>query len=658
MAYQKLERPHPTGVMNADLNILILEDVPEDAELMTRQLSKAGLRFRSTRVVNRNDFVRELEQAAPDVILSDHGLPEFSGFAALALAREKCPDTPFIFVTGSPAEDEVTQAFESGADDYILKSSISNLAIAVQRTLRDAKSRQKARQRREQLRLILESSKDFAIFTLDLDGRVTEWNAGAEHLFGYTPDEILKQDGRILFTPEDLAKGDAEKEQKIALHRGRATNERWHARKNGDRFWGSGLTMPLLDRAGKPTGFLKIMQDHTERLRMQEALARNEELYRSMVENVEDYAIYMLDAEGRIESWNIGAERTEGYKAGEIIGQHFSIFFIDEDVVKGLPARELERARREGKSRTEGWAVRKGGSRFWSDWTLTAIRNRAGEIRGFCKMAHDVTARKQAQDEIQRLKNELEERIRRRTAQLEASNKELEAFSYSVSHDLRAPLRHISAYAGILREEGEGALPPGTRVYLDKISNSAERMARLIDDLLNFSRVGRAALQLKPVNLRQLVEEARLELRDEAGNRHIEWTIGHLPVTQGDPVLLRQVWINLISNAMKYTRHRQQSRIEIGCSETENEIVCFVRDNGAGFDRHFAQKLFGIFQRLHSETEYPGTGIGLAIVRRVIHRHGGRVWAEGTLGEGATFYFALPRRTGEQHETLANEAAI
>jgi PAS domain S-box-containing protein len=482
---------------------------------------------------------------------------------------------------------------------------------------------------------------------LDLKGCITEWNAGAQQLFGYAAGEIVGQEGRIIFTPEDLAKGQDELEMKTALESGRAVDERWHMRKNCDRFWGSGMMMPFLDSRGRPVGFIKILQDQTDRMRMREALERNAEFYRSMVETAEDYAIYMLDRTGHVESWNTGAERIEGYRAEEIIGQHFSIFFTDEDVRKHLPAQELERAEKEGKSRTEAWAVRKDGSKFRSDWTLTPIRNHAGEIRGFCKIAHDVTARKEAEDQIRSLTNDLEERVWRRTAQLEASNKELESFSYSISHDLRAPLRHVSAYVDILREENGPELSAGARIYLEKISTSAERMSQLIEDLLNFSRSSSAEIQVKTVDLSALVNEVIFELSEESAGRRVKWVIERLPHVLADPAMLRQVLTNLISNALKYTRNRVAPRIELGSSENEKEFICFVRDNGVGFDMHFAGKLFGIFQRLHSNTEFPGTGIGLAIVQRTIHRHGGRVWAEGSLGTGATFYFSLPKNSDE-----------
>jgi two-component system sensor histidine kinase/response regulator len=236
-----------------------------------------------------------------------------------------------------------------------------------------------------------------------------------------------------------------------------------------------------------------------------------------------------------------------------------------------------------------------------------------------------------------------DEEVKLRTAQLEIANQELEAFSYSVSHDLRAPVRHLDGFATLFQQHAGAVLDDKGKRYLTIISESAKRMGTLIDDLLAFSRMGRVELCKSTVSLNRVVEEVLQELRPDTETRNIAWTLNDLPVVEGDPSLLRQVLVNLLSNAVKYTKPRELARIEIGRCESEpHEIVIFVRDNGAGFDMRYADKLFGVFQRLHGATEFEGTGIGLANVRRIIHRHGGRTWAEGKVGEGATFYISLP----------------
>ena len=256
----------------------------------------------------------------------------------------------------------------------------------------------------------------------------------------------------------------------------------------------------------------------------------------------------------------------------------------------------------------------------------------------------DFTARKAAEDEVVRLNAELEQRVADRTAELDGANKELEAFAYSVSHDLRAPLRHISGFSSLLAERSGDQLDEKSRHYVDVISTSVRQMGVLIDDLLQFSRTGRAELRIGPVDMQETLHEALEPLRRETGDREVEWTIGELPPVVADHALLRQVWANLVGNAVKYTRDRTPARIEIGASGMNGEVVYFVRDNGVGFDMQYAHKLFGVFQRLHSDAEFEGTGIGLANVKRIVTRLGGTVWAEGEPDHGATFYFSLPDR--------------
>jgi len=241
-----------------------------------------------------------------------------------------------------------------------------------------------------------------------------------------------------------------------------------------------------------------------------------------------------------------------------------------------------------------------------------------------------------------------EHEVRQRTEQLEAVNKELEAFSYSVSHDLRAPLRHIDGFADLLRKHAASMLDEKGLRHLRTISDSAKQMGTLVDDLLSFSRMGRSEMHFTPVNLDLLVQDVVRDLRQDTEGRNIAWTIGVLPTVSGDHSMLRQVLVNLIGNAVKYTRNRERARIEIGCvGASQDETVIFVRDNGAGFDMQYAHKLFGVFQRLHGASDFEGTGIGLANVKRIIQRHGGRAWAEGQVDTGATFYFSLPKGGGK-----------
>jgi signal transduction histidine kinase len=259
-----------------------------------------------------------------------------------------------------------------------------------------------------------------------------------------------------------------------------------------------------------------------------------------------------------------------------------------------------------------------------------------------------------ANAEILELNRSLERRVGERTIELEAANKELEAFSYSISHDLRAPLRAVDGFSHVLLEECGPQLPEEACGYLKTIRGEVLRMGKLIDDLLAFSQLSRIPLKKQEVNTGKLVRRVLEELEPQQEGRQVEIRIADLPACQGDPALLSQVWVNLLSNALKYSRQRQPAAIEIGCKSEQDENLYFVRDNGAGFDMRYAHKLFGVFQRLHGADEFEGTGVGLAIVQRVVHRHGGRVWAEAEVDKGATFYFALPSIEHEDFESRIN----
>lgn len=285
----------------------------------------------------------------------------------------------------------------------------------------------------------------------------------------------------------------------------------------------------------------------------------------------------------------------------------------------------------------------KDGSYYWIDTTIVPFLDPAGRPYEYVAISSDITERQQAEEKINLLNHTLEQRVADRTAQLETANKELEAFSYSISHDLRAPLRHIDGFGQLLKKGVSAKLDETESRYLANITTSAKSLGTLIDELLAFSRMGRTELSHMLVDSNQLVSEVIQSLQPEIQGRRIEWRIDPLPTVRADPAMMRQVWSNLISNAVKYSRLREVATITITCASIDGrEHVFAVRDNGAGFDMKYVDKLFGVFQRLHNNHEFEGTGIGLANVRRIVQRHGGHTRAEGVIGEGATFYFSLP----------------
>jgi PAS domain S-box-containing protein len=348
--------------------------------------------------------------------------------------------------------------------------------------------------------------------------------------------------------------------------------------------------------------------------------------------------IFVRDISGVISYWNRGAEELYGWTAEQALGRRAQdlLHTVFPAPVEEIQRQLLRTGRWEGeldKTKADGTAVS-----IASRW---ALQREPGRPVLILETENDITDRKRTEREIRRLNRDLE----KRTAELQASNRELEAFAYSISHDLRAPLRHAAGYTALLQKSAAGVLDAKSRRYTTQILDAAKRMGNLIDDLLAFSRIGRAATRFATVSLDALVKEALHELRPETDGREIAWTIGSLPEVYGDRSMLRLVLVTLLSNAAKFTRTRVPARIEIGQAESDHgEVVIFVKDNGAGFDMTYADKLFGVFQRLHPTDAFEGTGIGLATVQRIIHRHGGRVWGDGVVDGGATFSFAIPSR--------------
>lgn len=292
--------------------------------------------------------------------------------------------------------------------------------------------------------------------------------------------------------------------------------------------------------------------------------------------------------------------------------------------------------------RDEDKFLRLDGTIQWKHWEVRPWLDADGQVGGIVVLTEDVTKTVSIREELKSLNADLERKVTERTAELEASNKELEAFSYSVSHDLRAPLRHINGYMDLLNQKYKDDLPEKARHYLDTISDAASQMGLLIDDLLQLSKTGKQKIKAELVDMNELVSIVLVRFKPDVVKRKIKWTIHDLPNVTGDKSLLKQVWVNLIDNAIKYTRNKAKAEIEIGFKKETKDVVFFIRDNGVGFDMKYATKLFGVFQRMHTPSEFEGTGIGLANVQRIVRKHHGKVWAESTVDKGATFYFSIP----------------
>ena len=479
-------------------------------------------------------------------------------------------------------------------------------------------------------RHLVGSVQEYAIFMLTPEGNIASWNPGAERLKQYKAEEIIGKHFSIFYPEIDLAWDKPGVELLEAAKTGRFEDEGWRIRKDGTRFWANVVITAVRDDEGKLIGFGKITRDLTDR---REAELR----FRQLVEGVTDYAIYSLDPQGNITSWNSGAERIKGYKAEEIIGKHFSTFYTREDLDSGMPQRVLDTAQTTGHYEGEGWRVRKDGSRFWSSVVVTPLRDDEGRLLGFSKITRDVSDRKQLLEKIQQHAAELELRI----AEREQTNAELEAFSYSVSHDLRAPLRAIEGFTDIVLTDFGEQLPQPAVEYLQQVVKAAGRMNRLVQDLLNYSRLSRLEMKMAPVKVAAIIEDACSQV-EEALKPYI--TIKAAPglsVRAHQATLTQIIW-NLVSNGLKFYPEGKAPRVEITSKREGNNVVLMVHDEGIGIAAEHQERIFNVFERLHSADAYPGTGIGLAIVKRGVSRMGGTVRLESAPGKGSTFYIALP----------------
>lgn len=501
------------------------------------------------------------------------------------------------------------------------------------------------RDSQQRLQAILDNS--FAVIYLkDAQGRYLLINQRYETLFHVQRDAILGRTDHDIF-PKLMADAFRANDERAIQSRNAITIEEIAPQDDGLHTYVT-IKFPLLDARGEVYGVCGISTDITERKRAEAELRASHvalefahHRLRGIIEGTQD-RIAALDLRFRFITFNSAykeefrREFSREIEIGTRLSDPLAHVPEEREEQLALWARALrgevftvQRSRHVGMETEQHFEI-----------SFSPIRNEAGELLGAAQHVRDITARQKAEAERARLLAELA----RRNGLLEAANHELEAFSYSVSHDLRAPLRHMDGFAGLLQRTANDKLDEKERRYLNLIMEAAKRMGRLIDDLLDFSRMGRAELRQEDVDMSRLVQTVLRDLEPDTAGRRITWEFGSLPVVRGDAALLRQVWMNLLANAVKYTRPRAEARIEVGCDANQPlEHAFFVRDNGVGFEMKYATHLFGVFQRLHRAEDFEGTGIGLANVRRIVARHGGRTWAEGTPNVGAVLWFSLPR---------------
>ena len=566
---------------------------------------------------------------------------DYRGVPVLA-ALQTVPGAPWFIVAKEDTNEVLGSTRARGwltAGIALVLVALAGLGTLLLWRARELQTSAEIRESEERYRALVEHAP--MPILVNREGHVVLANQACLRLFGASaPDQLL---GKSLF---DLFHPDSHSEIREHLDRLRHEGEEVpQIEQRIVRLDGSSVDVEVAAAPFRDQGVDSVhvvLNDITKRKRAEEAVREAARYARNLLETSLD-PLVTISSTGKITDVNTAAERITGKSREGIIDSDFADYFTDPEAARAVYLKAFSA----GQVIDYPLDIRHSSGAITEVlYNASVYRDEQGEVLGVFAAARDVTERNRAQDEIRRLNAELEQRVLDRTAQLDAANEELEAFAYSVSHDLRAPLRHISGFSSLLAERAGDDLDEKSRHYVDTISRSVREMGVLIDDLLEFSRTGRTELTIEPVDMDATLAEALEPLRRETGDRDIEWSIGPLPAVVGDHALLRQVWANLLGNAVKYTRGRTPAVIEVGAREGDgaDEDVFYVLDNGAGFDMQYAHKLFGVFQRLHSSAEFEGTGIGLANVQRIINRLGGRVWAEAELDHGATFTFALPRR--------------
>ncbi|HEX4420054.1 MAG TPA: PAS domain S-box protein [Kofleriaceae bacterium] len=508
--------------------------------------------------------------------------------------------------------------------------------VGFAKVTRDLTERETAEEQRrndnERFRLLVESVQDYAIFILDPEGNVATWNSGAERFKGYRAAEIIGKHFSTFYPAEDVRAGKCEMELEGATRTGRYEDEGWRVRKDGTRFWANVVITALRDPSGTLLGFGKVTRDLTERKRGEEDHRVADERFRLLVDSVQDYAIFILDPNGNVTTWNSGAEHIKGYSANEVIGTHFSRFYPPADVRAGKCERELEGATRDGRYEDEGWRVRKDGSMFWANVVISAIRDDLGTLVGFSKITRDLTERRRNEED------------RRARAIAEQANKTKDEFLAMLGHELRNPLAPIVSALQLLKLRGD------TRSLREHqiIERQVRQMVRLVDDLLDISRISRGKIELQraKTDIRDALAKAAeiaIPLFEKKSQTFEVDTLQEPLLVDGDEARLIQVFANLLNNSAKYTP--EGGGITMSVRKVADELFVEVRDDGIGMDPALLPRIFELFVQGYQDVDRPegGLGVGLTLVRSLVELHGGRVEAHSAgRNKGSTFTVRLP----------------
>jgi PAS domain S-box-containing protein len=568
----------------------------------------------------------------------------FWGSVAITAVRDKDRVTGFLNITRDFTDKKTA---EDHYNNLLEELTLQNEELKVEE---------------ERYQKMVSEVKDYAIILLDVDGKVLDWNKGAENVKGYNRAEIIGKNFRLFYPQEDKDQRLPQRLLAEAAKNGSSHNEGYRIRKDGSRFWAGVVITALFDDQKRLIGYAKVTKDLTERKAAEERLAiftqqvqeanenlrLSEERYQKMVAEIQDYAIFMLNQNGEIQNWNAGAQLIKGYEAHEVIGRSFHLFYQDNDIAEGLPDRLLHEARQHGRASNEGWRKRKDGSRFWASVVITALHNRDGNVIGFSKVTRDLTDKKAAED----AEKENTRQLQIKNQELERLNAELSSFAYVVSHDFKEPIRKIQVFSNRQKENDKSI--EQIREYSDKIFVSAQRMQKLMESLLYYSRISKEEAEFETVELNDVLFAVKQDLELLISEKRAAIISASLPAVRGIPFQLHQLFLNLVSNAIKFSHPQRDPTLEITASVSwQSELpepllarpgayVCLTfTDNGIGFTTEQSAKIFDVFKRLRSKQSH-GTGIGLAIVKKVTLNHNGYVTAQGEPNAGAKFRVYLP----------------
>jgi PAS domain S-box-containing protein len=528
-------------------------------------------------------------------------------------------------------------------------------------------SRKKIEESEKKFRLLSDSLPQF-VWTADPKGNLNYFNQSVFEFSGLSQDKLINKGWLQMVHPDDRKRNFKTWEDSIATGKDFLLEHRFR-RHDGEYRWQLSRAKPqryndgiIQMWVGSSTDIQeqKIFRDELEKQvrertlaleELNESLKKSEQRYHLMVEEVQEYAILYLNPDGIVENWNTGAEKIKGYKAEEIIGKNFSNFYTEEDRKSRLPKRLLGKAAKNGKALQEGWRVRKDGTLFWASVVITAVHNEENEVIGFSKVTHDLTVKKESDDALREKKAELEDK----NSELQKMNKELQSFAYISSHDLQEPLRKIQTFASRIIEKDYDTLSENGKYLFKRMQLSADRMQSLIDDLLAYSRTHNLEGDFEKTSLNLIIEQVEQDLSEELLQKNAIIETHKTCMVNVIPFQFKQLFYNLISNSLKFSKPEIPVRINIEYEYAKGNVLedenlpnntnyCHITysDNGIGFEQKYSEKIFELFQRLYGRSEYPGTGIGLAIIKRIVENHNGVITAQGELGKGATFHIYLP----------------